>query len=423
MTPKMQPEVKQRLLRIFTNRASAPTNALVTIDVMKGISLIAMLFMHFAHWRSAEWQALMQFVWYITDFFGPMMFVTISAVASMVSYYSQIVGKKVTPYSRRKLLRVSFLFIYGEIFNLFAYWYMGIYHVVAWNAITLIALFSLLIPLMLRIQKGVRVVIIAILAAAYFPLVQWSMGAINSLGIDINAITLGDLQDPRTIVYWIFFNHAFMTPIFSWLIIPLLTSVIFEDFVIAWNANNREKVRSELKKIGYAGAILIIIGVATGFWLAPDYNLRVFNHLKAGDLYFIWPFPQGLFVFLIRDTPQYMFYNLGIIFVLFSIIGSWQLVRRRTLFLEAKIVNLGRYSLSVYTLSFLGFIIPLQLSLLMFLAIACPLLVLIILIFWFLNKKFKGIGTLEWLSDIYTNLISFAIDMHREKRKSLKNII
>jgi hypothetical protein len=430
MSPKMAPEKKAELLALFKGRHETPAANLVTIDTMKGIAIMVMLYIHLAwRWRALGWFSLLRLEWYFTDFFL-MAFVALSAVGTMMAHYSRVAEQERQHeiehgqqrghghgglnwhelYPRKKLLRASFLFWYGEILNIMFYLNMGIFHLTGWNVITTIALFSLLLPLMLQLKKITRVCIAVALALTYYPLCNWAMGAIHAQGININDFQLAYLQDPRNLVYWLLFNHSFMTPVYSWLIVPLLVSVIFEPLVKKWTTGARDGVATELKRIGLAGVLLIVVGVATGFWLTSDYSQGFFAELMRGDNYIKWPFPQGMFVFLTRHLPQYIFYNLGIVCVLFYGIGWWQLVRCKSLFLQAKIDVAGRHSLTIYALSNIGFLIPITLTMGFFFVVFVAWLLFVIGLIWYLDSRHDGIGTLEWLADVYTNLISYAMD-------------
>jgi hypothetical protein len=389
----------------------------VTIDTLKGISILVILYIHVGNvWCAPDFISLMKFQWYIVDFIGPAMFLTLSVIGNMASSVGQNTPGKAPPVPRRRLLRVSFLLIYGEIINLLTAWRQGIYHVTAWNVITTIAVFTLLMPYILRLPKAARIAILVVIVVTYYPFMQWAIADIFPHGVSLGTTTETMLRDPRTFVYWLLFYSDMMTPVYSWLVIPISASLIFDKVVALNKPEAKDKIRSELKKIAVIGVCLVVGSLLASIQVIPEYNTAFFESLTRPSPYFTWPIPGGLPPFLVRHVPQYLFYCLGTECLLFSTIGWIQLVKGKKLPFEGKINNLGKLSVTVFALSFVLSMLPLDLPFAFFFIAIIPMLLLVTAWCWIWTRRFNRKGTIEWMMDVHVGVISHFID----KRKGSK---
>ncbi|MBD3187934.1 DUF1624 domain-containing protein, partial [Candidatus Bathyarchaeota archaeon] len=124
-----------------------------TIDFLKGASIIMIFYAHISFsWMATDLEASLRLQWYLLDFFGPSMFLSLSMVGNMISLErNRARGIKKT-FTGRTLLKASYLLIWGEIINILNVYNMKGYHFTAWNIITVIGLFSLLLPLILKLK-------------------------------------------------------------------------------------------------------------------------------------------------------------------------------------------------------------------------------------------------------------------------------
>jgi len=401
---------------IITRKPSAPAQSLATVDTLKGISILMMLYIHVGNvWCAPDFLALMRFQWYVTDFMGPALYLTLSVIGTMASSAAQNVHGKMPLASRRRLLRASFLLIYGEVINLLTAGRQGIYHVTAWNVITTIAVFSLLMPFILRVPKAFRVAIIVLIVVTYYPFMQWAIADIFPHGVSLGTTTAAMLQDPRTLVYWLLFYSDMMTPVYSWLIVPIVASLLYEKVVILNKPHAKDKLRGEMKKMAVIGASFVAVSLLTSLYIIPEYNTAVFEALMLPSPYFTWPIPSGLPPFLVRHVPQYIFYCIGLECLLFSGIGWIQLVKGKKLPLEDKINNIGKLSITIFALSFILSLIPLDLPLAAFYFVVIPVIVLVAAWCGFWTRRLNRIGSVEWMLDVYAGTISHFLDARQRK--------
>jgi uncharacterized membrane protein len=387
-----------------------------TIDTLKGFSMIMMFYMHFAWaWRANDWYSLVRFEWYVTEFFGMTAFILMSLVGNMTSLQARWESGDRSTYTRRKLLRLSFLLIIGECMNLMFIPAVGPFHAIIWNALTGIVLFSLLLPLIMRLPVTARLLIIGILIALYYPLLEWAMAPMNAAGLAPTDLRLEHLLDPRTLIYFIFFNHAVMIPIYPWFIVMLLTSVVFGQITTPHTIQSKDLFKREIKRIAVVGLCLIVLCIATGSNLVKDYDIKTFNELLVPGQFFTWPISSGIPTFLIRHVPQSVLYGTGITYVWFACVCWFQVMKDKHLPMQDKTNNVGRYSLTAYVLTHVAMLIPIKLSMAAFYVVIIPSLILFVWGLWMWNKKYQGVGTLDFAMEVHAQAMSMLIDKYKAR--------
>ncbi|NMC04162.1 MAG: hypothetical protein GYA24_03065 [Candidatus Lokiarchaeota archaeon] len=401
---------------ILVRKSAAPAQSLVTIDTLKGISILVILYIHVGNvWCAPDFVALMKAQWYFLDFLGPAMFLTLSVVGNMAGSLGQKPNGKGPAIPRRRVLRVSFLLGYGEIINIMTAWRQGIFHASAWNVITTIAVFTLLMPYIVKLPKLARVVLLIAITVTYYPLMEWAIVSIRPHGISLATTTIDMLLDPRTFIYWLLFYSDMMTPVFSWLIVPIAASLIFDKIVWMTKAGANGAVQAELKKIAVIGACLVLASLLTSLHVIPEYNQSFFQALMTPSPYFTWPIPAGMPPFLVRHVPQYLFYCIGAECLLFSGIGWMQLVKGKRMPFEEKINNCGKLSITVFALSYVLSMLQLDLPIGLFYFVMIPVVVLVVVVCWIWSTRGHRIGSIEWMMDVHVRVISHFLDLRAEK--------
>nr|MDO8088224.1 hypothetical protein [Candidatus Sigynarchaeum springense] len=392
--------------------------AMPTIDTLKGFSMIMVFHVHFAWpWRASDWFSLLRLFWYFTDFFGVATFLIISLVGSMRSIQARWASGNTPLYTREKLLRISYLLLCGEVMNLFFLQWEGPFHLLIWNVLTGIAVFSLLLPLVMKLPVWLRLAMVIALVSLYYPLLDWSMGPMRQAGLAPDEIRLANLLDPRTLVYFTLFCHTMMMPPYPWLIALLLTTVLFRTISSPSAQASPALFSRELKRILVYGIALIGMGISSGFWLARDYDASTFQELLVPGQYLTWPFPDGIFVFLIGDVPQSIFFNVGIVLVLFSTIGYFQIIKGKRFIRQELVDNVGRSSLTAYILTHVAMCIPVSFSMPAFYVIFVPMLIAYVGGLWIWKTRYRGVGSLEYAMDAHVHYITILIDKQRTKHR------
>nr|MDO8088223.1 hypothetical protein [Candidatus Sigynarchaeum springense] len=394
-----------------------PATPIPAIDILKGFSMLFIWYVHFAWaWHDDSWTSLFRFSWYILDVIGPSMFIVLSVVGNMASYQATTMPGRKPGITRKKVFKASFLFIYGECINLFFLWHLGWFHLSGWNVITTIALFSLLLPYMLRLRPRTRLAIVVTIFIAYYPLAMWLTGYLASHGITPENLQIDVLMDPMVSIYWFFFCHGMMTPLFPWIAVPLLVSVIFERVVKAIASKQSDLVPRELKRLLLVGVLILAAGVLFGLYPMIDFNLGAMDELLTPGFYFTYPFHTGIVAFLVRHVPQYLCYNTGCAAILFSIISYLHVKMPGFNEVQSSVKSFGKLSLTAYLLSHLGLLIPLSLPIELFFSIFLPILIVTVLAFHAWVTRWNAFGSLEWLMGFTTNAAIFGIE-YLEKQK------
>jgi hypothetical protein len=398
-----------------------PAKHLTTIDTMKGISIIVLFYGHSAFiWRTTDWFAFMRFTWLVSDFIGPIMFITMSVLANMISAANETIGNQRDSRTRRAWIRASFLFLMGVIYDLGSIVRMGAYFIIGANIFYTIAIFSLLNPLIMRLKVRTRVALIAIIMILYYPLLDLSLKSITAAGLDADVFIPTQLMDIPTFFYYILFNQGQTVPFFPWILVPLVASIIFEPFITNQGTATPETLHAGFTRIRNAGLIFITAAIALGFWLFPGYGFDIMSDMNVPGSFFTWPYPEGVPVFLVRYTLQYIFYNLGIVFVLFGVLGEWQLVRGKHVLWEKKVNNFGRLSITGFIMSHVAYLFWwARMPILLFLVIYGIMMIALVNGFWFWSEKYDAIGSPEWILKAYIKRATKLLEKRDQKKKNL----
>lgn len=380
---------------------------LVTIDTMKGMSMVMIWLCHFAWgWHASDWTSLFKLLWLVLDFFGPVMFLSMSVLGTMLSLeHNRALGRK-PGHPPKSLARISYLFIIGECVNLCMLWRFGLFHVFGWNIVTTIAFFSLLAPRITRLGAKTRVALVACIALAYHPVANLLVTNISAAGVNPDNMGPGDLANPAALVYYLFFHSGMMSPVFSWTIVPLVVSLAFEPLVTSLGGAPPGRVHAELKRIGAAGVAMVVASLSLGgFAITPGYSPGVVAQLNEPGL-LSWPFPEGVPAILDRHSPHYLFYMLGLVLIIFALLCEYQHVRRREIAFQRKINNFGALSLTAFELSHLGFWFDQpSIPFVPFMAIFIVMVVVVVNLFdlWATRRGSKY--SLEWFMNAYVAMV------------------
>ncbi|MBN2151297.1 MAG: hypothetical protein JW839_07630 [Candidatus Lokiarchaeota archaeon] len=414
----MKRENASAVFAMLARGREPPAVSYPAIDILKGLSMLLIWYVHFAWaWHDASWTALFRFSWYILDFFGPSMFVVLSIVGNMAGHQAAIDGGRKPGLSRRKVIKASFLFAYGECINAFFLWRLGWFHLSGWNVITTIALFSLLLPYMLRLRPRTRLAIVLAIFVLYYPLATLVSGSLASRGITPDNLDINTFTDPVVTIYWFFFCQAMMTPLFPWIAVPLLVSVVFERLVRASAAKEPGPVRRELRRLLLAGIALVAAGVCLGLYPIIDFNAGAMEELFVPGVLFTYPFDTGIVAFLVRHVPQYLCFNIGCAAVLFAIISYAHEAMPKLRAVHTGITSFGKLSLTAYLVSHVGLLIPLDIPIELFFSIFLPILVASVAVVHIWVTRWGTVGSLEWLLGLYTNAAIYGLEYTENRRR------
>ncbi|MHA1683632.1 MAG: hypothetical protein ACTSUE_22020 [Promethearchaeota archaeon] len=390
-----------------------------TIDYMKGFSMILIFALHMGWlWLREEAVAFTRLLFLVFDFFGPSMFVTLSVVGSIIGFYKR--KRKGIKYllTTHQILKASFLLIIGELLNLMNI-DMGGWHILSWNVISFVGILTLLIPFILNLDWKVRLTILILIVFSYYPFYNWCLGGVSQAGVDVFSLTPELFDDPRVLVFYLLFNPENMTPAYSWFIVPFMTSLVFERFIKANVDKDRRKMIQHLRVIGWGGVVTLSLGIIFGIQLVDpvNFNPNIMDQLTNTVCWYSWPFPSGIPVIWIRHTPQYLFYNFGLLSIMFLFYSYREVVYAKKFWWQEKMCIFGVLSLTGFLLSSIGVLIPIKMTFVAFWLFFFPYIVVIIYVFWYWSAKHKAFMSFEWIMIAYATAVKRAMRKAIEKKK------
>ena len=324
------------------------------IDVLRGFSAIVVIYIHFM----MAWVDDIEFVelnWAIIDFLAAPNFVLLSCIGKMISLNAQKNnGKILTP---QTVTRSSFLLIIGSFIWIFECVQSGRV-VLPCNLLFFMGVLQIMTPILVKTSVLLRLLLVILLFTAFIPLSE------------IEVIRL------------IFLDTRLMNPYFSWLILPLLTSIVFHRFTKP-DSNKKH----ELKKICLAGMLMVFFALVMSAVMKPT----IISSLPA---------------FLMRSYPHYILFTMGIDMLIFALVFMFE-SRINNHFTVIR--NSGRLSLTCYIISGLGFLFPIKLTILSFHLIFPFVAIIVVIILSIITIKFNDALTVEWMLQLYSKQLIVAM--------------
>ncbi len=410
-----------------------PTNIsdrLQALDFLKGYAMLWITFVHLgSYWGltsgPASWVSLWRFLWVIMDWLGPTIFIIVTVFGTMLSIQRKEMTNKKRGMFKQALRKFTFMFAIGEIMNLIIdsinTYKSGPWHVLGMNMITAIAFAQLLVYGLVKLRNRHLLAVLVTMALLFIPLFLWSYQGVQLDNYGTAILEASTINTPQTIIYFIFFYMEAMIPAYSWILLSVASVLVFRGYV-AFHRFSQKRVRFSspdhsrflahlyafhARRFAIIGVALTAMAVTVSGWflLLPGegFTSVVFRDLTSGDPFSFWFLP-GVPLFLIRHTPQYIFYNLGIFLLHFSILFYYMDVKRRPSRVMEKIRVFGKYSFSVFMYSHVFKAFPFRLELPLFLTVLLVIILLFVYLTAWWDKK-GGILSLEWGLEKYVSCL------------------
>ncbi len=378
-----------------------------SIDILKGMSCLMLFYWHLAlAWHTPDWGGIFNWTQIILDWLGPSMFVMMSVVGTMMSQAriqgrlsmsGQKIGLK-NLYSSDSLFKTAYLFIVAVFFNSFNFWNQGIFFPFATNIVLFIAIFNLVTPILMRIHCAWKIAAIVVLSVTFLPFFIWCYGGMVDHNLQLIDYSVWQAPgDVRVLLYYLLCD-ARLEPVYSWSILGILASIGFDGFSRAVQGGDKEATRKGLIRLRNIGLACIAIGIVGSFLVYQPDTINDLTNNFYPDIH------TNLPLFLIRHMPQYHFYSVGIISLIFYLVCKKQIIDGYKFPWENKMTAFGQMSLTAFLMSFIGFVIHIQMSLLVFAVFFAIFAVGIVYLFWLWSTKARGFGSFEWLRDRFVNL-------------------
>jgi hypothetical protein len=380
---------------------------LKSIDFMKGIGLIVMLFSHWSMWwTDGSWVGTRAFILLFTRFFGIPNFVIMSIIGLLLS----INGKEQHLGTRgqlgRMLKRVGMFLMIGAINNII---YVGnnllipsiplawkiLFVLFSCNVITFIGMAQFAIYFFKRLHVTLQIMIIASIIAAYYVFLPSISALINPSGFMAPEMLA---SNPTLITYTFFFMENTMAPLVPALAWPLLACVVYSRFaaVLANKSIVKGRMLKELRIVQLASLGIMVLGILMGITLTTGIVSNVFyNDLAMPGVLGTWTAP-GYPLFLHLTHPSYMFFSFGALSLLLSMVFEVVDVRVKWTRLPGMLGVFGRFTLTIYLLNPIASFFPIPIDFPAFLIVFSLATSLTILgtIAW--DNKWKGKFSVDW---------------------------
>ncbi|MBD3353676.1 MAG: DUF1624 domain-containing protein [Candidatus Lokiarchaeota archaeon] len=386
------------------------TKRVLALDVLKGIAIILVVLSHVAYFiLRPEDIWLYWSIYILLDVFGPSLFVFLSAQGVVFS-----LTKKKTDYFDAKAVRkTTFRRAYaiiaiGWVYNLFinlvnpiinygplSFWY--------WHILQFIGFSQIFTYIALKCKPYQRIIITFVIFAVSYPLFDFITAQITASGLDFRRLGIGDLSNPFALIYFLIFEPFFLSPLLPWLAYPFISSIVGEWLVKAVEDGSLKAKLAFTKKILIVGIIMTLTGILTGLGRVTwDYSRQNLWETIVVDSvrwdWLDWYWNDGIPLFLVHGTLQFMIYNLGMAILLVAVtfyITEIRDVRGK----PAQLLSFyGRTSLSIFIYHQLfALILPFKVGPALMFLIWIIVTILTGAIIAALVFKAKGKGTLEYI--------------------------
>ncbi len=366
-----------------------------SLDVVKGLAIILIMLAHLgALWLDPEWRFVYGFILTYADFFGPGLFVVLSAL-SVVFSVRRKQGKMPERIIRNGIFIRGFtLIVIGMFYNLIALSMIGVQvpfplNLFGWNILMFLGFSQIFSYYSLKVSKIIRAGIgLVIIFVSEF------IREIVYYGMEENILF--------QILHFIITSPTPTVTLLPWLSICFIAT-IFGDFLHEAIIEGTEESYLKLFRLFLVwGIILTSFGMIIG-WRLETPETMILDEYTHLELYLIInrnPFYQypGMFNFLIRGTASNMFFLIGINLIVMAITFYLVDIKEKKNVLIRMFKAYGAVSLTLFLLHhiFLPIFVS-QLNIILFIFIAFSFLALMGIIMAIWVKFFDGVGTAEWL--------------------------
>jgi hypothetical protein len=426
---------------------------LTSIDFLKGLSMIIVIYVHTSFWLTGfDNQWFHGICWVFLDVNGSSAYITLTSLGITFSVLSQKNSPK--PNSKSPVISILkkalVLFIIGTPFvaNYFEPSPFGFFdprYVIRLHIFQAIAVCQFVAYFALKIKPVYRIALVVAIIAAQNIFYPMMLGVLAPIGVFPKVFPFEALNNGFAWLYMFTFRADVDIGILPELILPLMGTIvgeyIYKNLIVKTQKNNtlidsvknsisqvnatslqdrsknnniseldsktRENIIKQVNVIIYIGIIFTLYGILSGLTPIAEYRgFDVLNMINRGGPFHF----EGLCTFLFRGTISNLLYNFGVIMTAVGV-GLKYIDLKRAFFkpvqLDTKtkgqkfvdnIAVLGQYSLTVYVMHHM-------LSILSGIAIPSILLIQLIDITYILVnvyciikyvRRFKGKYTFEY---------------------------
>ncbi len=366
-----------------------------SIDIVKGLAILLIMLAHLgALWLDPEWRFVYGFVLTYADFFGPGLFVLLSALSVVFSVRRKQgrVPEKVI--QKGVFIRGFSIIVIGMFYNLAALAMIGVevpfpLNFFGWNILMFLGFSQIFSYYSLKLKKVVRagIGLFIIFVSEYIREVIY-LGMEENIGLQI--------------LHFIIVSPTPMVTLLPWLAICFIGTIFGDLLHEAMIEGTEESYLKLFRQYLLWGIILTSFGMIIGWRLETPETmvLSEYTHLELLLIINRQPYYQypGMYNFLIRGTASNMFFLIGINLLVMSLVFYLVDIKGKSNALSRMFKSYGIVSLTLFLLHqiFLPLYIS-QLNLLVFIFVAFSFLAFMGIFMRICVIYFNGVGSAEWL--------------------------
>ena len=381
---------------------------IASIDFVKGIAIIFIVFAHGAlSWLDNDWRYAYGLVFALLDIVGPSLFVFLSAL-SVVFSVKKKKGKINEKIIRNRVFTRGFtIIIIGILWNPMSLQTIGSSvpfpaNLWGWNFLMFIGFSQIFSYYALKFNKRTRLIVgtIVIFISPWIREILYSFKDDN-LGVSI--------------LHFIFTSPLPQVPFLPWIAVCFISTIFGEQLFETMMKGTREAYYKLFHLFSAYGIALVILGIFILIpydisfsqwepgWALQTEDTIVYSEYLHIDLLEIanrqnyYQFP-GMPLFLIRNTAQNLFYNLGAALLIIAVSFYFIDIKKKNNNTIKMAIFYGNVSLSLFLIQYI--FLPLYIG--QFSIIFAPFVIVgycgflgFLMYIWL--KYFNGVGTPEWL--------------------------
>jgi len=371
---------------------------ITSLDFVKGLAINLIIVAHIAAlWVDADWVFVYGFVLTYADFFGPGLFLLLSALSVVFSVKNKEGKVKEHIIRQGVFMRALVLIIVGVLYNMVALFLMGRTDVSfplnlwGWNILTFIGFSQIFCYYFLKLSISIRVILGLIITFT-----SEAIRAYIYLGMDDNPLL--------AILNFIIVSPAPTVTLLPWIVLCIIGTIFGEMLHVAMVDGSEESFRKLFRQYMTWGAILVAGAFIFGFYLSTPETvvggLDEYAHLQLWVTLNTNPYYQfpGMLNFLIRGTASNMFFVIGINLLVIAICFYFIDIKGADNSFTRLLIFYGKVSLTLFLVHHI--FLPLfvgQINILFLWFVMVGFLGFLGFLMWIWLTWADGKGTAEWM--------------------------
>jgi hypothetical protein len=365
-----------------------------SFDFTKGFSILYVASIHIGmYWASASWEGHFFAYYMLSDFFGPILFISMSILGTFASRFRMEQKNEFvkTDYRKHLLVRSSYLLIIGTIYNVGFDAYNG-FQEGAWALVKMTIFSAVVISQAITYAmhgarartKAIALIVLLVIKVPIERMTTLATGA---------SVTASTLQTVPGILYFLLFvgNPIGLLDTIIITFAVVLTANMFVKSIIQFDA--KERKLASRKVVLFSIALILASIVAGGFVMSNEQGEAAKFLWYMGS---VWP-SDAIPLFLVRHSSWNLMFKVGVVLsVIVLLYYIIDMKGRSSTRVVKRVATCGVYSFSIYVYHNLTAFVSLDLNWYEWVIASLleALAFIVIINVW--NDKLGGVGSFEW---------------------------